>query len=132
MRLRKDWAASRRCFVVETMGRRCGYLALMAGIAGGAERVYLHEEGRSLFDVRQAVLGHLQQGGSPTPFDRLLATRLVKAAVDNIAALGSNGGSTCVLQSQRSPNREPPKTFPSVRHPTTRQQATVRTILPRV
>lgn len=43
------------------------------------------EEGSELFDVRQAILGHLQQGGSPSPFDRLLATRLVKAAVDEIA-----------------------------------------------
>lgn len=43
------------------------------------------EEGTALFDVRQAVLGHLQQGGSPSPFDRLLATRLVKAAIDDLA-----------------------------------------------
>jgi 6-phosphofructokinase 1 len=34
------------------------------------------EEGGDLFDVRQAILGHLQQGGDPTPFDRILATRL--------------------------------------------------------
>ncbi|GMA38291.1 hypothetical protein GCM10025883_03360 [Mobilicoccus caccae] len=127
-------SASKRCFVVETMGRRCGYLALMSGLASGAERVYLHEEGitlaglqqdveemirafrggkrlfltirnerandlyttdflarlfeeegQSLFDVRQAVLGHVQQGGAPTPFDRILATRLVKHAVDGLA-----------------------------------------------
>ena len=133
-RIKQSASASRRCFVAETMGRRCGYLALMAGLAGGAERVYLHEEGitladlqadvermlatfragrrlfltirneeasvmyttdflarlfeeegSELFDVRQAILGHLQQGGSPSPFDRLLATRLVKAAVDEIA-----------------------------------------------
>ena len=133
-RIKQSASASRRCFVAETMGRRCGYLALMAGLAGGAERVYLHEEGitladlqtdvermvgtfregrrlflavrneeastmyttdflarlfeqegADLFDVRQAVLGHLQQGGSPSPFDRLLATRLVKLAIDDIA-----------------------------------------------
>lgn len=133
-RIKQSASASRRCFVAETMGRRCGYLALMAGLAGGAERVYLHEEGitlanlqadvermvrsfregrrlflavrneeastmyttdflarlfeqegTELFDVRQAVLGHLQQGGSPSPFDRLLATRLVRSAIDDIA-----------------------------------------------
>lgn len=44
------------------------------------------QEGHEVFDVRQAVLGHLQQGGAPSPFDRLLATRLVKAAIDDITA----------------------------------------------
>ena len=133
-------SAARRCFVVETMGRRCGYLALMSGLASGAERVYLHEEGitlgalkddvermiesfqagkrlyltirnerandlyttdflarlfeeegRSLFDVRQTALGHIQQGGNPTPFDRILATRLVKHAIDSLATQLSDG-----------------------------------------
>jgi len=36
-------------------------------------------------DVRVTVLGHLQRGGSPTPFDRILATRFGVAAVDLIA-----------------------------------------------
>ncbi|HSN12445.1 MAG TPA: 6-phosphofructokinase, partial [Propionibacteriaceae bacterium] len=124
-----------RAFVVETMGRYCGYLALMSAMATGAERVYLHEEGISLnalaadvdwlrqsfaagrrlflairnenanplyttdflarlleqeskgtFDVRQNILGHMQQGGAPTPFDRLLAVRLVSRALDLIGA----------------------------------------------
>jgi 6-phosphofructokinase 1 len=119
--------------VVEVMGRYCGYLALMAGIASGAERVYLNEEGvtiadlqvdvenltagfrsgkrvglmirnemanpcydttfmvslfeeegGNLFDVRQAILGHLQQGGDPSPFDRILATRLAKRCVERL------------------------------------------------
>jgi len=123
--------ASQRCFVVEVMGRRCGYLALLSAFATGAERVYLHEdgvtladlqrdlerlkdrfragkrlgllirneeanpfyttpflcalfeqEGGGLFDVRQAILGHLQQGGDPSAFDRILATRLAALAVD--------------------------------------------------
>jgi len=29
------------------------------------------EEGGGLFDVRQSILGHLQQGGDPSPFDRI-------------------------------------------------------------
>ena len=33
------------------MGRKCGYLALMSGLATGAERVYLHEEGVRLNDL---------------------------------------------------------------------------------
>ena len=123
--------ASHRCFVVEVMGRNCGYLALMSGLATGAERVYLaeegvtiadlqkdladlvkgfrrgkrlglmirneksnslyttsfmsalfEEEGGDLFDVRTAILGHLQQGGDPTPFDRIQAIRLSRKCVD--------------------------------------------------
>jgi 6-phosphofructokinase 1 len=132
-KIKQSAVASRRCFVVEVMGRYCGYLALMAGIASGAERVYLNEEGvtiadlqedvedlvagfssgkrlglmirnenanpcydtqfmvslfeeegRDLFDVRQAILGHLQQGGDPSPFDRILATRLAKRCVERL------------------------------------------------
>ncbi len=39
------------------------------------------EEGGGLFDVRQAILGHLQQGGDPSPFDRIQATRLATRCV---------------------------------------------------
>jgi 6-phosphofructokinase 1 len=128
----KDSAvALRRVFVVEVMGRHCGYLALMSGMATGAERVYIHEEGVSLkdlerdvqslnygfshgkrlgliirneyanevydtpfmcklfeqeghdlFDVRQSILGHLQQGGNPSPFDRIQATRLATRCIN--------------------------------------------------
>ena len=117
--------SSHRAFIVEVMGRYCGYLAAMSGMATGAEEVYLHEiginldklrrhvkrlvtsfnggrnvglyirnekaddiyttdfisklfeaESEKLFDVRQVILGPLQQGGTPSPFDRTLATRL--------------------------------------------------------
>jgi len=127
----KDSAvALKRCFVVEIMGRYCGYLTLMGGLATGAERVYLHEEGvtladlqadvrrlnygfshgkrlglmirneqanpvystafmcalfeeegKDLFDVRQAILGHQVQGGAPSPFDRIQATRLAARCI---------------------------------------------------
>jgi 6-phosphofructokinase 1 len=40
------------------------------------------EEGGQLFDVRQAILGHIQQGGNPTPFDRVMATRLASKCID--------------------------------------------------
>ena len=128
--VRRSAAATKRAFVVETMGRRCGYLAFMSGVAIGAERVYTHEDGITLdqlardtremvasfdlgrdiylairnerandlyttqfladlfaeeskgtYDVRTAVLGHIQQGGDPTAFDRLLAARLVNQAM---------------------------------------------------
>jgi 6-phosphofructokinase 1 len=130
-KIKQSAVASRRCFVVEVMGRNCGYLALMSGLATGAERVYLPEEGVSLsdlqadvahlvegfehgkrlglmirnenvdplyttaftralfekeggdlFDVRQAILGHVQQGGDPSPFDRIQATRLAARCVE--------------------------------------------------
>ena len=124
-KIKQSAVATRRCFVVEVMGHWCGYLALMSGLATGAERCYLpedgitlddlkrdvtnlsngfqsgkrlglvirnenanpvyttnficslfEEEGRDVFDVRPAILGHLQQGGDPSPFDRIQATRL--------------------------------------------------------
>ncbi|PDW04432.1 6-phosphofructokinase [Candidatus Viridilinea mediisalina] len=130
-RIKQSAVAARRCFVVEVMGRDCGYLALMGGLASGAERVYLPEEGVTLrdlqadvdemtywfkrgkrlslvvrnenvdavyttgfmvalfeqeggpvFEVRQAILGHIQQGGSPSPFDRIQATRLAVRCVE--------------------------------------------------
>ena len=34
------------------------------------------------YDVRVSILGHLQRGGSPTAFDRILASRLGSAAID--------------------------------------------------
>jgi 6-phosphofructokinase 1 len=40
------------------------------------------EEGRGLFEARQAILGHLQQGGNPSPFDRVMATRLASQCID--------------------------------------------------
>lgn len=40
------------------------------------------EEGGDLFDVRQAILGHMQQGGDPTPFDRILGTRFAAQSID--------------------------------------------------
>jgi len=41
-------------------------------------------ERRTGFETRVSVLGHLQRGGSPTSFDRVLATRLGAAAADLI------------------------------------------------
>jgi len=123
----KDTASShQRAFLIETMGRDSGYLALMGGIAGGAEMIlipevettleevaqglmdayvrgkahciivvaegykpgtqavaaYLKERQEELgFEVRVTVLGHIQRGGVPTAFDRILASRLGAAAV---------------------------------------------------
>jgi 6-phosphofructokinase 1 len=124
-RLRVTAASHQRGFLIEVMGRKCGYLALMAGIAGGAELVLLPEidfepdaigeaihdayrrgkshamvvvaEGakhnaealvkhfkdkKTGFELRATILGHVQRGGTPTAYDRLLATRLGAGAVD--------------------------------------------------
>ena len=51
------------------------------------------EEGGDLFDVRVSVLGHLQQGGNPHPFDRILAVRMTYRAIELIeASLASPAG----------------------------------------
>jgi 6-phosphofructokinase 1 len=128
-RLKVTASSHKRAFLVEVMGRNCGYLALMAGIAGGAEAVVIPEaeidpdviaadvhgaydrgkahalivvaegakhnaaalakhfeqhRGRLGFDLRVTTLGHVQRGGTPSAFDRLLATRLAAAAVDHL------------------------------------------------
>jgi len=128
-RLRVTASSHKRAFLVEVMGRNCGYLALMAGIAGGAESVVIPEveidpesiardlqgaydrhkahalvvaegarfnavklaqhfeqnKGRLGFDLRVTTLGHVQRGGTPSAFDRLLATRFAAAATDCLA-----------------------------------------------
>ncbi len=134
-KLKESAVASHRTYVVEVMGYDCGYLALMGGLASGAERIYLPEEGISLddlradvarlkegfshgkrlglmirgehadphyttdflttlfekegaglFDVRRTILGHIQQGGRPSPFDRIQATRLAAKALSHLIA----------------------------------------------
>jgi len=42
------------------------------------------EEGQDAFDVRPAILGHLQQGGDPSPFDRIQATRLATLCLEQL------------------------------------------------
>ena len=148
-RLRTTGASHRRCMVLEVMGRDAGWIALHAGMAGGAHVILLPEfpetieqvcawvehvrdrgrpplvvvaEGFTLhgmegeitregldgfgrprlggiaevlapmieahtgIESRATVLGHVQRGGSPTAFDRVLATRIGIAASDAVAA----------------------------------------------
>lgn len=125
-RLTTTAVSHHRAFLVEVMGRGCGYLALMTAIAGGAEEVVIPEiettpeevaealaaayargklhaiavvaegakynaealvnyfrehEARIGFELRATMLGHVQRGGDPTAYDRLLATRLGAGAV---------------------------------------------------
>jgi 6-phosphofructokinase 1 len=144
-RLHTTAAAHRRIMVVEVMGRYAGWIALHAGVSGGADIILVPEipfdidkvaaavrkrdqfgakftiivvaegakpiggemsvltqahgqyverlggighklavdlEGRTGKEARTAVLGHLQRGGTPTAYDRVLATRFGSRAVD--------------------------------------------------
>lgn len=124
-KLRDTASSHQRAFLVETMGRNCGYLALITGVICGAEVVIIPEqeipldqiapeieaayargkthaiiimaEGVSYstadvmqeleraeigFETRVTVLGHTSRGGSPSAFDRMLATRMGVEAVN--------------------------------------------------
>ena len=59
-----------------------GYVLRLGGM-GETVGQEIHQ--RTGFDVRVTVLGHVQRGGSPCPFDRLLATRYGAAAVELVA-----------------------------------------------
>jgi ATP-dependent phosphofructokinase / diphosphate-dependent phosphofructokinase len=54
-------------------------------VGGVAETIAREIQGRTGKETRSMVLGHLQRGGSPTGYDRLLATRFGGAAVEAIA-----------------------------------------------
>lgn len=142
-RLKTTASSHQRAFLVEVMGRDCGYLALMSGIAGGAEAILTPErevtpqrveeiikgayerkkthaivvvaEGAKYnvdrlseyfkahpdglgFELRATTIGHVQRGGAPLAFDRLLGSRLAATAVEALAdgqygvLAGSKGG----------------------------------------
>lgn len=64
---------------------------------GGIGNFLAHEiESRTGFETRATILGHIQRGGSPTAFDRVLATRFGIAAID--AAHEGKTGSMVALQ----------------------------------
>ena len=62
----------------------------LGGIGYALEREI---ESRTGFETRATVLGHVQRGGTPTAFDRVLATRLGLAAIDaaHAGAVGDDG-----------------------------------------
>lgn len=120
----RDTATSHeRTYVIEVMGRNSGFIALEAGLAGGAETILIpevevnideiieklwrgHNRGKlhsiilvaegaasgldigriikekTGFDTKVTILGHIQRGGTPTAFDRTIASRLGARAVD--------------------------------------------------
>jgi 6-phosphofructokinase 1 len=161
-RLRTTGDSHRRCMILEVMGRDAGWIALHAGMAGGAQAMLLPEFPESLEQVcdwvtsvrdrgrsslvvvaegfqlagsdgavlregldgfgrprlggvaevlaplieqstgvesRATVLGHVQRGGSPTAFDRVLASRTGLAAAD--AAVAGQWGFMAGLRGDR-------------------------------
>ncbi len=138
-RLNETASAHSRAMIVEVMGRHCGYLAIQAGIAAGAEMILTPErpvelksifeqlaeagrQGKNRFvivlaegaqwhaseltqlindsddpyDARFTILGYIQRGGSPSRFDRILATRMGVAAVE--ALLDGHSGTLIAWQ----------------------------------
>ncbi len=130
-KLRDTATSHERIFVLEVMGRDTGFLALHAGLAGGAESILIpemdfdiqkvcdriirgHNRGKlhsiilvaegaasglaiaeaikkcTNMDTRVTILGHLQRGGTPTAFDRNIASRLASKAVDLLREGKSN------------------------------------------
>jgi 6-phosphofructokinase 1 len=61
-RLRTTASSHHRAFAVETMGRDCGYIALMAGIAGGAEVIALPEHELRPADVAERLREAYRRG----------------------------------------------------------------------
>ncbi len=120
----RDTASSfRRAFVIEVMGRNCGYLALVSAITSGAEVCIIPEleynldnladrlkkelsEGRNYIlaivaegsnktqcvkdwlessvniGARISILGHIQRGGNPTVYDRLMGFEFVETGLN--------------------------------------------------
>jgi 6-phosphofructokinase 1 len=54
------------------------------------------KEGGGLFDVRQVILGHVQRGGRPSPFDRIQATRLAARALRTLIEAAEQGSDAVV------------------------------------
>ena len=53
------------------------------------------EEGKDLFDVRQSILGHQQQGGNPSPFDRITAIRFADRCINFLIENCLNSNPQC-------------------------------------
>src|SRR5919107_1306739 len=88
-RLHTTAESHQRVLLVEVMGRHAGWIALHAGLGAELER-------RTGKEVRTTVLGHVQRGGTPTSFDRVLATRFGLHAT--IAAHEGNHGQMVALR----------------------------------
>lgn len=76
-----DWEKlSARLFEERKRGK-INCIIVVAEGAGGAFHVAKNLENRIGYETRVSILGHIQRGGSPTAFDRILATRMGAEAV---------------------------------------------------
>ncbi len=142
-KLKVTASSHRRASAVELMGRDCGYLALVAGIAGGAECILVPEakvevdevirimnaslergkshaliviaegaeydldrlteivraRGELDADFRATRLGHVQRGGTPSAFDRMLAARCGQGAIHALSR-GESGVLVGMMRSE--------------------------------
>ncbi|WP_136610779.1 6-phosphofructokinase [Sinomonas albida] len=75
-------------FALDTMGEAHSERGLdtfgRPRLGGIGERLAPEIEARTGIETRATVLGHIQRGGVPTAFDRVLATRLGMAAIDSV------------------------------------------------
>jgi 6-phosphofructokinase 1 len=67
--------------------------------AEGLAAHFKEHKDRLGFDLRATILGHVQRGGAPGAFDRLLATRLAASAVERLAR-GEHGVLAGLLQGE--------------------------------
>ena len=109
-RLHSTASSHKRVMVIEVMGHKAGWIALYSGMAGGGDVILIpeipyniHRIGETILNrlkkgkpysivvvaegiqTRETVLGYIQRGGSPTPFDRNLSTRMGGHATELIA-----------------------------------------------
>ena len=63
-------------------GKKHSIIIVAEGVASGIEIGKQISANMTNFDTRVSVLGHIQRGGSPTAFDRVLASRLGARAVE--------------------------------------------------
>jgi ATP-dependent phosphofructokinase / diphosphate-dependent phosphofructokinase len=70
-----------------------------ARLGGIGQRLEREIEERTGYETRTTVLGHVQRGGTPTAFDRVLATRLGAAAIDAVS--DGRWGTMASLRGQR-------------------------------
>ncbi|MCT4560398.1 MAG: 6-phosphofructokinase [Crocinitomicaceae bacterium] len=101
-------------------GKRSTIIVVAEGDdAGGANDIRNHvAKDLEDYDVRVAILGHIQRGGKPTAFDRILSTRLGYEAVDSLLKgekgimIGVNGENICkvslesAIKMHASPSQE--------------------------
>ncbi|MCR1899159.1 6-phosphofructokinase [Irregularibacter muris] len=139
-KIRDTSTSHERTNIIEVMGRNSGDIALLAGLAGGADYVIVpekelnideickeilkgknrgklhsivvlaegaggaYEVGKQIqiktgIETRTTILGYIQRGGSPTAFDRILASRMASMAIELL--MGGKTSRTVCIQNNK-------------------------------